>query len=163
MISHEQGVGIEFEYRGRKCITLPRETIYNFGVCASVTTYMDSVAFASHFYATLHFPTLSCKIIDDYSGKTFVCNTQPPESKIDSIEVKHVAPNPIYGETYGIKTLEVGRGVTTSRFDSIEECLSAIESTFTKSVGGNPWVLVDDNYDSWEKAKSRYIKFYMEE
>jgi len=160
MISPEQGVGIEFEQQGKKCITLPRTSKYEFGVCASVHTYNGAVMFATHFYASLHIPDLNCKIIDAKDDRTFTSNMQPEESLFKRIDVKHPAPANLYGETFGVKALEVRKGQPTSRFNSIEECIEAIESTFTNECGCEPWILVDDNYDSWEEAKERLIKLY---
>ena len=167
MISPEQGVGIEFENNGKKCITLPRTSVYDFGVTVNVYTYADNLIFAKHFYASLHISDVKCKIIDDKSDMTFTSNTQPKESLFERIDVKYKSPvdvysEDVYGETFGAKTIEVRKGCPTSRFDTIEDCVEAIESTFIKECGGEPWILVDDNYDSWEEAKERLIKLYSE-
>ena len=160
MILPEQGVGIEFENNGKKCITLPRTSEFDFGVCASVFTYAGNVMLAKHFYASLHISDLKCKIIGDKSDSTFCSNMQPEESTFKRIDVKYKSPVNVYNDKFGVKSLEVRKGCPTSRFDTIEECIEAIESTFTNKCGGEPWILVDDNYDSWEEAKERLMKQY---
>ena len=162
MISPHQGVGILFEHDGKKCITLPRTDKFGLGVTASIHTYESAVMFSKHFYASLHISSLDCKIVDDESGNTFTSNMQPEESLFDRIDVKYPAPINIYGEIFGVKSLDVRKGCPTSRFDSIEECIKAIEITFKRECGGEPWILVDDNYDSWEEAKARFIEIYSE-
>lgn len=162
MISPEQGVGIEFENNGNKCITLPRTSKFQLGVTASVYTYAGNVMFATHFYASLHISDLDCEIIGDDSGKKFSSNTQPKESMFKRIDVKRIMPTNIYNEKFGVKFLDTGKGCLTTRFDSIEETVEAIESTFIDKCGGEPWILVNDSYDPWEEAKARFIKLYSE-
>lgn len=160
MILPEHGVGIVFEQYGKKCITLPRTSKYQLGVCASVFTYTSNVIFAKHFYASLHISNLDCKIVGDETDSTFSSNMQPEESIFNRIDVKYKSPVNVYGETFGVKTLEVRKGCPTSRFDTIEECIETVESTFIEECGGEPWILVDDNYDSWEEAKERLMEQY---
>ena len=160
MISPEQGVGIEFEHNERRCITLPRTGIFDLNIQANIHTYIGSVWYAKHFYASLHFNNLNCKIIGDISDATFISNTQPKESRFKRIDVLYPAPANVYGDRFGVKYLEIKKGCPTTRFSSIEECIKAIELSFEDNFGGEPWILTDDNYDSWDEKKISLIKEY---
>jgi len=163
MISPEQGVGIEFENNGRRCITLPRNGIFDLNIQANIHTYIGGVWYATHFYASLHIPNLSCKIIGDTSDATFNSNVQPEESRFDRIDVTYPAPANIYGDNFVVKCLEIRKGCPTGRFDSIEECIKGIELAFKENFGGKPWILTDDNHDSWNEKKTILIKEFSED
>jgi hypothetical protein len=162
MISPEQGVGIVFEYNGNKCITLPRTRKYDLYVQVNVHTFKGSVVFAEHFYASLNVSNLSCKIIGDKSDRMFISNMQPEESKFKRIDIFAPAMGNIYGESFGVRELEIRKGCPTIRFESIKDCIEAIESTFKEEFSGEPWVLSGSNYEPWEEAKLQLIKLYRE-
>lgn len=161
MISPEQGVGIEFEYDGDKCITLPRSD-FGLYVRAEVFSYIGQCANAIHYYASLHISDLSCKIIGNESDETFSSNVQPKKSSFKRIDVYAPAKQDIYSTAYGRKWLDVRMGCPTSRFDSIEECIEAVELTFRENFDPELWVLSGSNHKPWDKTKAELIKFHNE-
>ncbi|MCK4666911.1 hypothetical protein KAU33_09190 [Candidatus Dependentiae bacterium] len=162
MISPDEGAGIEFEYDGDKCITLSR-TDLGLYVRAEVFSYIGQCANAVHYYASLHISDLSCKIIGDESGETFSSNVQPKKSSFRRIDVSAPAAQDIYSTTYGRKWLDAKKGCLTSRFDSIEDCIEAVELTFRENFDPELWVLSGRNHEPWDKAKAELIKEYKEE
>lgn len=162
MISPEQGVGIEFEYDGDKCITLPRSD-FGLDVRVELLTYIGQCFNAVHYYASLHISGLSCKIIGDKPDRTFSSNTQPEESSFRRIDVTAPATQDIYSTTYGRKWLDVRKGFPTSRFDSIEDCIEAVELTFRENFDPESWVLSGSNHEPWEEVKIKLIKEYSEQ
>ena len=161
MISSDQGVGIKFKSNGINYITLPR-TGFNFHIRVEVSTYIGQCIEAVHYYASLYIPSLSCKIIGDKSDKTFTSNFQPEESLFDKINVLAPAKSDVYSRTFGRKWLDVRKGSPTSRFDSIEECIEAVELTFRENFDSESWVLSGDNHEAWDEAKIELIKLHSE-
>jgi len=162
MISPDKGVGIEFEYSGDKSITLPR-TGFDLHVRAEVFSYIGQCANAVHYYASLHISDLSCKVIGDESDMTFSSNVQPKESSFKRIDVLAPAKQDIYSTSFGRKCLDVKRGCPTSRFDTIEDCIEAVELAFRENFDPEYWVLSSSNHEPWEKAKAELIKFHNEQ
>lgn len=160
-ISPNKGVGIVFDYDGKKCITLPRTSDYSLEVDAEITTYAGLVWYAIHFYASLRVHDLRCKVIDDDSDKIFCSNMQPKESLFNRIDVTAISKQDIYTENEnGRKIIDVKKGYETSRFDNIEDCIEAIESTFNEMFD-EPWVLKRScREESWEESKRKTIEFY---
>jgi hypothetical protein len=140
----------EIEYLGEKC-TLQIDGSKKPIVYVNVTSF-QGFGFANHVYATLRVPRLICnsKLIRVYK-----------EFKMD---VKYPAPRLI---KHGNK-VDVTKGSLTSRFDSIESLIIAVESHFNQ-IFGEPWELQSyDNYfrytdlETWETTKSLLRSIYGE-
>ena len=148
---------INNELKEVDAVTLPR-TNFNVGVC--VTSWNGITLDASHFYASLNVSCLNCKIIGDDSGETFSGNQQPEETQHKRIDAIGIAPKNVYGEYFGRNSIEVRKGDPTTRFNSIEECIEAVESTFENEFDQR-WKLVEDCTDTpWEKYKKELIEDY---
>ena len=138
-------------------VTLPR-TDFNVGV--HVSSWKGITLGASHFYASLNISSLNCKIIGDDSGETFSGNQQPEKTQRKRIDAIGIAPKNVYGEYMGRNSIEVRKGDLTTRFNSIEECIEAVESTFENEFN-QQWKLVEDCTDtSWEEYKKELIEDY---
>ena len=148
---------INNELKEVDAVTLPRS---DFNVGANVTSYRGITLGASHFYASLNISSLNCKIIGDDSGETFSGNQQPEETQGKRIDVFGIAPKNVYGEYLGRKSIEIRKGYPTTRFNSIEECIEAVESTFENEFDYR-WKLVEDCTDTpWEEYKKELIEDY---
>ena len=148
---------INNELKEVDAVTLPRS---NFNVGVNVTSYRGITLGASHFYASLNISSLNCKIIGDDSGEIFSGNQQPEETQSKRIDVFGIAPENVYDEYLGRMSIEIRKGDPTTRFDSIEECIEAVESTFENEFD-HRWKLVEDCTDaSWEKYKKELVEDY---
>ena len=148
---------INNELREVEAVTLPRS---DFNVGVNVTSWRGITLGASHFYASLNISSLNCKIIGDDSGETFSGNQQPEETQGKRIDVFGIAPKNVYGEYLGRKSIEIRKGHPTTRFNSIEECIEAIESTFENEFD-HRWKLIEDCTDTpWEEYKKELIEDY---
>lgn len=148
---------INNELKEVDAVTLPRS---DFNVGVKITSWRGITLGASHFYASLNTSSLNCKIIGDDSGETFSGNQQPEETQGKRIDVFGIAPKNIYGECLGRKSIETRKGYPTTRFNSIEECIEAVESTFENEFDYR-WKLVEDCTDTpWEEYKKELIEDY---
>ena len=137
--------------------TLPR-TDFNVGV--KITSWKGITLGASHFYASLNTSSLNCKIIGDDSGETFSGNQQPEETQSKRIDVFGIATENVYDEYLGRMSIEIRKGDPTTRFNSIEECIEAVESTFENKFDQR-WKLIEDCTDTtWEEYKKELIEDY---
>ena len=132
----------------------------NFNVGVHVSSWRGITLGASHFYASLNVSGLNCKIIGDNSGETFHGNQQPEETQGKRIDAVGIAPKNVYGEYLGRKSIEIRKGYPTTRFNSIEECIEAVESTFQNEFN-HQWKLIEDCTDTqWEEYKKELIEDY---
>jgi len=157
----DEGVGITFiNINNEKCITLPRDPPI---VHVVITSFRGIVAFAEHFYATLRIPTLSCKTLDKPTDNTFTTNSQPEESRGKRIDISAPAKKDWYEDNArGGKFRVLREGDITTRFDSIKDCIEAIELTFNQHFEP-PWTLKRELDDlSWAETKIEFLKMYGE-
>ena len=157
MVLTTDGVGIEFENNGVACITLPRSEC-DCKVRTEIITYAGIATSEGHFYASLHISDLSFHKMGDESSMTSWSNMQPKESRFDRTDVTMKAPKAIYGDVFGRKMIEVRKGFPTSRFENVQDCLAAIESTFKKEFYNHDskWVLSGPNDELWEEYKKEW-------
>ena len=159
-INPNKGSGIVFQTRKGEAITLSR-TGRDLRVGVRVTSF-EGNPFASHYYGSLYYPDLTCKMID--SEELFNTSNQPEESRVHLIKVSRITNKPIISRTdigFGVEArTEVGLGQHTVRFNSIHELIEAIESEFNR-LFGEPWVLYDYNTDRpWDEYKVELLNFY---
>lgn len=135
--------------------TLPRT---NFNIGVKITSWKGIVFDASHFYASLNISSLDCKIIGDESGQTFSGNQQPEETQSKRIDVFGIATKNVYGKYFEKNSIEIRKGYPTTRFNSIEECIEAVELTF-KTDFNEKWKLVESYTDiPWKEYKQELIE-----
>lgn len=156
MIEITDGVGIEFIFQDKKCITLPRSGM-TAKVTANISTYGTITPFASHFYAYLDVMSCQCKEID--TDKLFISNNKPKASSGKRVTVYHNSPVTTYAYHQDRKIVDLKKGAKTRRFDTIIECIESIESTFT-SLFDSEWTLVGSNYEPWEEYKNEMTEVY---
>ena len=148
---------IDGKLREVDAVTLPRS---NFNVGVNVTSWRGITLGASHFYASLNISSLNCKINGDDSGEIFSGNQQPEETQAKRIDVFGIATENVYGEYLGRNSIEIRKGDLTTRFNSIEECIEAVESTFENEFD-HRWKLIEDCTGTpWEEYKKELIEDY---
>ena len=142
------GVSILFHCKEGKCITLPRKPI----VYVDITTYVGTLSYAKHYYATFKIKPLdACSVTDP---NNFVAEKYlPEEAKRHRIDIRYKAKNKIYGKAFTKRIVEVKEGEYTIRFTSIEDVIKTVESEFKRIFPG--WILKHKDL-TWEQYKKEF-------
>lgn len=158
-INPNEGANVVFieSSSNKECVTMQRS---EHGLCvgARVTTFIGALD-AEHFYATLSVSPLMYRYTNESTGcKTSTC--QPEPSKGIRINVCGTAKHNIYSKYVGEKHLEISKGMPTSRFESVEDAIEAIEAEFNR-IFGDPWTLKHWCADeTWEEYKKELLEDY---
>lgn len=160
-----EGVGLKFNasfdgISGEQCITVPR-TEYGLQVSSNVSTFVGTSPEAVHFYASLNVEGLYYYQLSDPTKSLQSSNVQPKNTQFFKVDIYVPAKKDVYSFCMGEDRLMAAKGEPTHQFDTIEECIEAIELEFNR-LFGEPWILGSNSSDTWEEYKKELLSDYSE-